>query len=115
MKRAGGSKPRPPASGSAIATVDEVQAAVEGLSAANLLRLEKFARWRVRGLGRRAGGRDHRDLLQEAMTSTLAGDRNWNKAAVHFVGHLLGAMRSISTHWGEQADPEDVLLEADEL
>src|SRR5262245_846965 len=45
------------------ATPAEVRAAVEALTEADIVRLEKFARYRIRGLGRMAGGRDHEDLL----------------------------------------------------
>jgi hypothetical protein len=79
------------------ATLDEVRAAIENLMPEQLLRLKKYARQRIRGLGRASMGRDHKDLLQEAITATLDPDRRrWNKGAVDFVGHLIGAMRSIA-------------------
>lgn len=96
-----------------LATPAEVWQAIEGLTPAQLLRLEKFARWRVRGLGRKSLGRDYRDLLQEGLTSTLAGTRRWNKHAVDLVGHLLGTMRSISSHWDEQCDDAEPYLESE--
>jgi hypothetical protein len=90
-----------------------VRAAIEGLSEADLLRLEKFARYRVKGVGRMALGRDHNDLLADAIADTLdPTKRRWNKA-VTFVQHLLGAMRSISSHWREQFDPDEARLESD--
>ena len=73
--------------------------AIQSLSDADNLRLEKFARFRIRGLGRASAGRDWRDLLGEALAATLdPNHRRWNKS-VTFVQHLLGAMRSISTAW----------------
>jgi DNA-directed RNA polymerase specialized sigma24 family protein len=93
---------------------DEISEVIESLTAEQLLKLEKFARWRIRGLGRANDGRDHEDLMQEAITSTLAGHRRWNKS-VSFEQHLIGAMRSISTHWGEQFDPDSARLESEVL
>jgi hypothetical protein len=82
-------------------------AAIESLSAAQFYRLKKFARFRVRGLGRAAMGETYISLLDEAAASTLQGaeggarGRKWAKNRVAFVDHLFGAMRSISTHWKE--------------
>lgn len=95
------------------ATEEEVVAAIEGLSEPALVRLEKFARLRIAGLGRASCGRDHEDLLSEAVTRTLAGNRRWNRD-VTFVQHMLGVIRSISSHWREQFDQDDEpWLEAD--
>ncbi len=95
------------------ATPDEVRTALDALTEADLVRLEKFARYRVRGLGRSARGRDHEDLLGEAIADTLDPEkRRWNKA-VSFVQHLIGAMRSISSHWREQFDLDEPLLESE--
>ena len=97
------------------ATPDEIRAALDGLGEADLVRLEKFARYRIRGLGRKAGGRDHDDLLGEAIADTLdPAKRRWNKD-VSFVRHLMGAMRSISSHWREQFDENEPLLESELL
>ncbi len=95
------------------ATPDEVRAALDALTEADLVRLEKFARYRVRGLGRSARGRDHEDLLGEAIADTLDPEkRRWNKE-VSFVQHLIGAMRSISSHWREQFDADEPRLESE--
>jgi hypothetical protein len=60
-----------------------------------------------------AGGRDHEDLLEEAVADTLdPTKRRWNKD-VSFVRHLIGAMRSISSHWREQVDPDEPRLESE--
>lgn len=95
------------------ATPAEIRAALEALSEADHVRLEKYARYRIRGLGRMAGGRDHEDLLGEAVADTLdPTKRRWNKD-VRFVRHLIGAMRSISSHWREQFDPDEPRLESE--
>ena len=79
----------------------------------DLGRLEKYARYRIRGLGRKATGRDHEDLLGEAVQDTLDLEkRKWNKR-VSFAQHLMGAMRSISSHWREQFDTREPLLESE--
>ena len=89
------------------ATSAEVIAAIESLSAEEFHRLKKFAGFRIRGLGRAAMGRDYSALLSEAVVSTLQGSegglegRKWAKNRVRFINHLLGAMRSISSHWKE--------------
>ena len=44
---------------------EEVVAAIEALTREQHLRLERFARWRMRGLGRAAQGRDWEDLVGE--------------------------------------------------
>lgn len=95
------------------ATQEEIATAIEGLTDGELLRLEKYARYRIRGLGRKAGGRDHDDLLREAMTATLAGNRRWKKQTVDFFTHLAGVMRSLSSHWREQFDPQEARLESE--
>jgi hypothetical protein len=67
----------------------------------------------VRGLGRRASGRSHEDLLNEAIADTLDPEkRRWNKQ-VSFVTHLIGAMRSIASHWKEQFDADEPRLESE--
>jgi hypothetical protein len=101
------------------ATREDVGRAVDSLSRADEIRLEKFARYRIRGLGRKAMGRDHEDLLQEALNSTWIGaedpneGRRWRKTDVAFVQHLLGAMRSIASHWKEAADDDEAQLDSD--
>jgi hypothetical protein len=97
------------------ATPDEVRMALEALGEADLLRLERHARYRIRGLGRKAVGRDHNDLLGQAIQDTLDPERRrWNKK-VPFVRYLLGAMRSISSHWREQFDVDEAFLESELL
>jgi hypothetical protein len=89
------------------ATAAEVMAAVESLSAEQDYRLKRFARYRIRGLGRAAMGESYISLLDEAVASTLQGaegareGRKWAKNRVPFVDHMFGAMWSISSHWKE--------------
>jgi hypothetical protein len=102
----------------------EVDRAIEALTPSELGRLQQFADFRVRGLGRAARGRTGADLLGEAVLRTLIGaedtqsGRHWNKD-VDFVRHLMGAMRSISSCWRRQfkaavqrKEPEAYLIPA---
>jgi CheY-like chemotaxis protein len=95
----------------------ELVRAFRALSVADRLRLQKFAKLRVRGLGRAASGRDWQDLWQEAVWRTLLGasdknkGRHWNKDKVDFVMHFAQAMRSIANSWKRQFSWEVVPLE----
>jgi hypothetical protein len=101
------------------ATREDIKKAVEQLSPEDDRRLEKFAQYRIRGLGRRAMGRSHEDLRREAITATWIGaedpdeGRRWRMADVSFLQHLRGAMRSISSHWKEAADENEAWLESE--
>lgn len=98
------------------ASIEEISAAAESLSKEDLFRLEKFARWRIRGLGRAAHGRDYEDLLCEAIAATCDPERRrWNKDEVSFVLHLKGAMQSISSHWRDKFKDEEAILETDAI
>jgi CheY-like chemotaxis protein len=93
----------------------EVDRAIGALTSSELLRLQQFADFRVRGLGRAARGRTGEDLLGEALLRTLIGaeatraGRHWNKH-VDFVWHLTGAMRSISSCWKRQSKEKEPYL-----
>ncbi|MDX6444630.1 MAG: hypothetical protein QOH71_1704 [Blastocatellia bacterium] len=101
------------------ATQQEIVAAVEALTPEDLLRLRGFAKWRVAGMGRAAQGQDWEDLLGKAIAATYEGaashegGRRWNKDAVRFREHLLGAMRSISSHERDHFDEKEAMLESD--
>jgi hypothetical protein len=84
-----------------IVSLPAIRNAIETMPAAQLLRLQKFATWRMRSLGDRTAGRGPEDLLSEAITVTLTGQRVW-KEGIDFCTHLMGAMRSISSSWREQ-------------
>jgi CheY-like chemotaxis protein len=93
----------------------EVDRAIEALTSSELLRLQRFADFRVRGLGRAARGRTGEDLLGEAQLRTLIGaeatreGRHWNKN-VDFVQHLKRAMESISSCWKRQFKEKEAYL-----
>ena len=82
------------------ATREEVHRAITALTTAELLKLRKYAEWRV-CLSR---GTDHRtweDLLQEALCLTFEGaegggtGKRWNKRVTFFT-YLIGAIRNIT-------------------
>ena len=100
-------------SGPRIATPEEVEAALTGLIKADRARLMSYARWRIDGLGRAALGRKAKDLFGEAVTATLAGNRRWQPDSVDIKGFLLGVMRSISSHWRDEFDEQEPLLESE--
>lgn len=80
------------------ATVTEVSAAIDALTHEELKALEAFAHKRITMLGKKQFGRARTDLLQEAITRILSGDRSWYKD-VDFAHHLYWTMKSISNHW----------------
>ncbi len=102
----------------------EVDRAIEALTSSEVVRLQKFADFRVRGLGRGARGRTGTDLLGEAVLRTLIGaedtqrGRHW-KEGIDFELHLKETMRSISDSWRRQfkgavqrKEPEAYLIPA---
>jgi hypothetical protein len=95
------------------ASEEEVIAALDALTDGQLKALKQYARWRIRGLGRASLGRNFEDLLQEAVTATLAGNRHWNKSSCEFTAHLAWAMRSISSNWRRKFDEEEAYLESE--
>lgn len=96
-----------------VASEEEVIDALNALTDGQLKALKQYARWRIRGLGRKNLGRNFEDLLQEAATATLAGDRHWNKDCGDFFGHLIWAMRSISSNWRRKFDEGEPYLESE--
>jgi DNA-directed RNA polymerase specialized sigma24 family protein len=97
-------------------TVQELNAAVERLSAADLLRLRSAARFLVAGMGEKRRGETWEDLLQEAVLRSLTGARKW-PADVDVRTFLIGTMRSIVSSWikrsPEMVSEEDLQLRSD--
>lgn len=86
-----------------IAGPEEVRLAIESLTKADLIRLNRYAENRVARLGSLAGARGADDLLQEAMLSLLEeGRRYWRPELVSLPGFLMGSMHSISSNWARQ-------------
>lgn len=98
------------------ASFDEITDAINSLTRIQLKKLEKFARWRVNGLGRKNFGRNWEDLFHETIKSFCSEDgRRWNKEKVDFVKALTEAMRSISDSWKRSFDEREPKLEAELL
>ena len=92
-------------------TLDEIRNAVAFLTPGQLLRLKKYAQWRMKALGRKAAGRTYEDLLSEALTATISGHRGV-RPGLDLCEHLIGAMRSISTSWRAKCEI-DLYLESE--
>jgi hypothetical protein len=91
------------------ASPDEISQAMAGLTIVDLRKLQRFARFRMAALGDLSRGRDHEDLLEEAMTATLDGRRTWRKSSVTLVNHLMAVMRSTSDNWVTREDQREVV------
>ncbi len=82
------------------ATVAEVRAAVEALTDADLLRLEKVAAFRANSLLGLGLGISGDDLLQEAIARSITegdGQRRWRKG-ISLVKHLMAVMRNLTSN-----------------
>jgi hypothetical protein len=101
------------------ATFDEVTEAISFLTKIQLKQIEKYARWRINGLGRHCNGRNWEDLVNETIASFLEAcasetGRRWNKEKVDFLKALTEAMRSISDSWRRSFNKdEEPFLEAE--
>lgn len=95
------------------ASIDEINDAIISLTAEDLKRLEKYAKWRVKGLGRKKTGRTWEDLLNEAVTAFCSDTRRWVRENVDFVRAMTEAMRSISDNWRRTYDEDEPQLEAE--
>ena len=91
----------------------DIDQAISSLSVVEERRLEQYARYKIRGLGRKAGSHTFEDLLNEAITAILIGaekpdaGRHWRKTEVDFVKFVAGVMRSIASHWGESFEEQE--------
>lgn len=93
----------------------QIKDSIEHLTPAETFRLDRYARFRIQIIGHAAAdGRDHEDLLQQAVTQFLSGDRKWNRDK-SFASVLLGAIKSISSHWASQHNPEQPKTESELL
>lgn len=91
-----------------VATAAEAAAALAALSEADLLRLERFARFRALGLVRV----EWADLLQDALERVLAGSRQWPRH-IRFIVFLLQTIRSVASEERRQQVESPVAYESD--
>lgn len=95
------------------ATAAEVQAELDSLSDDQCRTLERYAQSRVGGLGRGSMSSDASALLSEAIIATCEGDRHWHKTSVDLFGHLIGVIRSKSSHLYKKSASNRTYLESD--
>lgn len=82
-----------------IATIQDVEAAIEKLTSADRLRLRYVSQYWLWVLSYYGGGQETvDDLLQSAIVKVLDGTRQWNKDKVDFVGLLTGIIQSNASH-----------------
>lgn len=82
------------------ASFDEVLRAIDSLSEADNDRIEQYAINRIHRIGRAAAGRDHQDLLQDAVLRLIDGPRHWYPdEGLQFVECLIGTIRSLASAW----------------
>lgn len=96
------------------ATHDELTAAIDGLTRFELKKLEKSAGYRIRGLGRRANGRNWAVLFNETVLAFYKPDgRKWKKDEVDIIRTLTEAMRSVANNWKRSFDENEARLESE--
>lgn len=96
------------------ATHEELTAAIDGLTRHDLFKLRKAAGYRVRGLGRKAGGRDWQDLFNETVLAFFRPDgRRWKKEEVDILRTLAEAMRSVADSWKRSFDENEPHFETE--
>jgi DNA-directed RNA polymerase specialized sigma24 family protein len=89
-----------------------VREAVGELTRADLGRLQIAAKTLLRGFRIDPQRRTHRDLVSEAVTRTLSGERQWLKR-VDFQHHLFRTMRSIANLWRREVARERAVRSTD--
>lgn len=95
------------------ASETEVVAAIAALTDNQLLKIQKYAEYKIDGLGGKALGKDWQDLLQTALLKTISRERHWNKKNVDFFGHMTGTIRSIASHWRQEFQDCEPRLESE--
>jgi hypothetical protein len=92
------------------ASLEDIRRAIQSLTEADMVKLQRYADNRIHRIGKSASNRDAHLLLTEAMNSLLeVGRRHWYPDRVDLVGFLIGAMRSISSNWARKAVEGGVL------
>lgn len=84
----------------------DIEEAIHALSDADWYRLRRAASL----LARKVPLMDDESLLFDALERTLDGRRRWRSSAVDFIGHLIGVMRSITSHEAERRGFRHVAL-----
>jgi DNA-directed RNA polymerase specialized sigma24 family protein len=94
----------------------KVRSAIAALGAQKL-RLLRWGQILFWTYGKFAEHRQPEDLYMEAITRTLGRDRKWDPKNCSFAEHLMGAMKSIASHWPEKysKDMRNVPLRGSDL
>jgi DNA-directed RNA polymerase specialized sigma24 family protein len=79
----------------------EVRSAIAALGAQKL-RLLEWGRTLIWTYGKFAEYQQPDDLYMEAVARTLERDRKWKPKNCTFLEHVMGAMKSIASHWPER-------------
>ena len=88
------------------ATPEQIRDAFEALTATELARLAKYARWRLRAFGSRKLSRDADEFVADALISLLDGRRTWQPQKTPFYVCFKAVMRS-QTYNLRTRGPED--------
>lgn len=97
-----------------VATQEEISAAINALTRADMKRLERAARYYINGLGRKALRREWEDLLRETILAFYRPDgRKWYKDRVDLMRTLLLNMRSVASNWKEAVSDHEAIVEAE--
>src|SRR5437016_5523433 len=98
------------------ASLDEIEAAINALTATDLGRIRGAARLLLYGLGPLGGRMDWRELYNKAILAFYrVGGRRWKKGEVDFVKTVVEAMRSIASHWKSKAAAEQSVVYASDV
>lgn len=81
----------------------EVEAAIQGMTEADTIRVDRFARFKAEQIGCLSA-----ELLNEAIVAVLDPEsrRRWEKDSVPFVQFLVGAIRSTASSWAKARSRE---------
>lgn len=94
------------------ATPQDIAAAINALTPANVQRLRRVAQYWLYVLQHYGGCRETvDDLLQNAIIKVLDGTRNWDKSKVDFVGLVAGTIQSDASHALERYSRGEVRME----
>jgi len=91
-----------------VASPEEFSATLTALGNADLFKLKQLARLRSFGLV----SMEWEDLLNEAISRTLAGQRRWPRG-VEFLAFMAQTMRSIANEEWRKLEQSDLTLECD--
>jgi hypothetical protein len=95
--------------GDEFASTDEVYEALAALRDEEVAHLRAVAESRMRGYENgQLRGNEWKDLVNEATARTLTGARKWRKSNL-LVDHLFGVMRSVASHWDEDAERDPAI------